>query len=174
MSRYLLAVMAVCCLAGCKTVAIQSSPSGASVYYNGEFKGKTPTTLNIRKEHKTGQNYFIFCFHKLLYATRCFDWLFSGSVSGAEVDSMANRTAGLDVRGWHMVLPSLPAVGWRAVAGESPMATGGFSMSNALLSTRVPILSARGFCGLSTCLPAGRPRCFWPGRPSRPVGVFCR
>ncbi len=49
MSRHLLVVTALCCLAGCKTVAIQSSPAGASVYYDGEFKGKTPTTLDIRK-----------------------------------------------------------------------------------------------------------------------------
>jgi len=63
-------------------------------------------------EQKTGQNYFIFCFHKLLCATRCFDWLFSGSALGVVVDCVANRLAGRDVGGWRMVLPFLPAAAW--------------------------------------------------------------
>jgi len=34
-------------------------------------------------KQKTGQNYFIFYFHSVLCAVCCFEWLFSGSASGA-------------------------------------------------------------------------------------------
>ena len=51
----------------------------------------------------------------------------------------------------------------RSLAGESLMASSGCSISNAMLSTRVPIVSTRGFCGL----PTGRQALlFWAG-PSR-------
>jgi len=49
MSRMMLGLALLCCLVGCKSVAVQSTPPGASVYYDGEYKGKTPMTLDITK-----------------------------------------------------------------------------------------------------------------------------